>query len=187
MIARRRAQWRKYQGRIDPRRLVFIDETWAKTNMTRLRGWCARACRWSTISLTATGARSPFWLHSGMIASTRHSCLMPPSTARALPPMSSSSCCLPSRAATSSSWTISAAQEQGRATTHPLRRRQAPLSAALLARPQPNRAGLCQAQDPAPQGQHPIGATWKQIRSLLEAFPPHECANYLRNSGYASA
>ncbi len=42
MIARRRAQWRKYQGRIDPRHLVFIDETWAKTNMTRLRGWCAR-------------------------------------------------------------------------------------------------------------------------------------------------
>jgi hypothetical protein len=25
-IARRRAQWRKYQGRIDPARLVFIDE-----------------------------------------------------------------------------------------------------------------------------------------------------------------
>jgi len=41
-IARRRAQWRKYQGRIDPRRLVFIDETWAKTNMTRLRGWSPR-------------------------------------------------------------------------------------------------------------------------------------------------
>jgi len=27
VIARRRAQWRKYQGRIDPRRLVFIDES----------------------------------------------------------------------------------------------------------------------------------------------------------------
>jgi hypothetical protein len=25
-IARRRAQWKKYQGRLDPRRLVFIDE-----------------------------------------------------------------------------------------------------------------------------------------------------------------
>ena len=25
---------------LDPRRLVFIDETWAKTNMTRLRGRC---------------------------------------------------------------------------------------------------------------------------------------------------
>jgi len=23
--------------------------------------------------------------------------------------------------------------------------------------------------------------------SLLDAFAPHECANYLRNSGYASA
>ena len=41
-IARRRLQWRKYQRRIDPRRLVFIDETWAKTNMTRTRGWCLR-------------------------------------------------------------------------------------------------------------------------------------------------
>ena len=29
-------------------------------------------------------------------------------------------------------------------------------------------------------------AVWRRIGSLLEAFPPHECANYLRNSGYAS-
>ncbi|MBM2715929.1 hypothetical protein JQK88_33000 [Mesorhizobium caraganae] len=29
-IARRRAQWRKYQGRLDPRRLVFIDESQQK-------------------------------------------------------------------------------------------------------------------------------------------------------------
>ena len=28
-------------GLIDPGRLVFIDETWTKTNMTRLRGWAA--------------------------------------------------------------------------------------------------------------------------------------------------
>jgi putative transposase len=28
-----------YQGRIDPTRLVFIDETWTKTNMAPLRGW----------------------------------------------------------------------------------------------------------------------------------------------------
>lgn len=38
-IARRRAQWALYQGRIDPTRLVFIDETWTKTNMAALRGW----------------------------------------------------------------------------------------------------------------------------------------------------
>ena len=28
-----------YQGRIDPTRLVFIDETWTKTNMAPWRGW----------------------------------------------------------------------------------------------------------------------------------------------------
>jgi len=37
-VARRRAQWRQYQGRIDPARLIFIDETSMKTNMTPLRG-----------------------------------------------------------------------------------------------------------------------------------------------------
>src|SRR3546814_2625628 len=44
-IARRREQWRKYQGRLDPARLVFIDETWAKTNMAPLRGWAPRGQR----------------------------------------------------------------------------------------------------------------------------------------------
>ena len=38
-VARRRQQWTTYQGRIDPTRLVFIDETWIKTNMAPLRGW----------------------------------------------------------------------------------------------------------------------------------------------------
>ncbi|MCA3278053.1 MAG: IS630 family transposase [Roseomonas sp.] len=38
-IARRREQWKKFQGRPDPSRLVFVDETWAKTNMAPLRGW----------------------------------------------------------------------------------------------------------------------------------------------------
>jgi Domain of unknown function (DUF927) len=38
-VARRRYWWKKYQNRIDPGRLVFIDETWTKTNMAPLRGW----------------------------------------------------------------------------------------------------------------------------------------------------
>ena len=35
----------KYQGRVDPCRLVFIDETWTKTNMAPLRGWAPRGLR----------------------------------------------------------------------------------------------------------------------------------------------
>jgi putative transposase len=38
-VARRRLQWTKYRERIDLSRLVFIDETWTKTNMAPLRGW----------------------------------------------------------------------------------------------------------------------------------------------------
>ena len=41
-IARRRAWWKRHQLKIDPARLVFIDETWAKTNMTRTHGWWRR-------------------------------------------------------------------------------------------------------------------------------------------------
>ena len=61
-MARRRAQWKKYQGRLDPSHLVFIDETWAKTNMTRTHGRCARGerlvakvphGRWRTLTVLA--------------------------------------------------------------------------------------------------------------------------------------
>jgi putative transposase len=47
-VAHRRAQWTKYQDRIEPARLVFIDETWTKTNMAPLRGWAPSGQRLTT-------------------------------------------------------------------------------------------------------------------------------------------
>ena len=44
-VARRRAQGTERQDQIDPERLVFIDETWVKTNMEPLRGWAPRGER----------------------------------------------------------------------------------------------------------------------------------------------
>jgi len=44
-VKRRRERWRRHQGRVDPKRLVFIDETWVKTNMAPLRGWGQRGVR----------------------------------------------------------------------------------------------------------------------------------------------
>jgi transposase len=61
-IARRRARWAKRQKQIEPERLVFIDETWTKTNMAPLRGWAARGARliakvphghWKTLTFVA--------------------------------------------------------------------------------------------------------------------------------------
>jgi Transposase DDE domain group 1 len=55
-------RWKAHQASIDPRRLVFIDETWAKTNMTRTHGRCARGerlvakapfGRWRTLTFLA--------------------------------------------------------------------------------------------------------------------------------------
>ena len=38
-IARHRKRWTARQAKLDPERLVFIDETWIRTTMAPLRGW----------------------------------------------------------------------------------------------------------------------------------------------------
>jgi hypothetical protein len=44
-VPKARARWCRQQGSIDPTRLVFLDESAAKTNMTRLRGRSQRGKR----------------------------------------------------------------------------------------------------------------------------------------------
>ncbi|MBN9149696.1 MULTISPECIES: IS630 family transposase [Nitrobacteraceae] len=44
-VARRRRRWLSWQAGLDPQRLVFIDETWIKSNMAPLRGWGLRGER----------------------------------------------------------------------------------------------------------------------------------------------
>jgi transposase len=44
-VARRRGLWKQHQDKVAAGRLIFIDETWAKTNMTRLHGRCAKGKR----------------------------------------------------------------------------------------------------------------------------------------------
>ena len=70
-VARKREKWKAHQAGIDPGRLVFIDETWAKTNMAPLRGWAARGKRligkapfghWNTMTFVAA------LRHDGIVA-----------------------------------------------------------------------------------------------------------------------
>jgi transposase len=45
-VAAARDRWRaEVMPGLDPRKLVFVDETWAKTNMTRTRGYAPRGQR----------------------------------------------------------------------------------------------------------------------------------------------
>jgi hypothetical protein len=73
-VARRRERWKARQARIDPRRLVFIDETWAKTNMMRARDRCPRGER--------LVAKAPFgrWRTLTFLAALRFSPARTPST-----------------------------------------------------------------------------------------------------------
>jgi transposase len=82
-VARRRAQWLKFRPRVDPARLVFIDETWTKTNMAPLRGWAPRGQRlpvkapfghWNTMTFLAALRRDRVeapWLIDGPINGER--------------------------------------------------------------------------------------------------------------------
>jgi len=44
-IAAARQLWAELQAKLDVRRLIFLDETWMKTNMARLVGWAPRGER----------------------------------------------------------------------------------------------------------------------------------------------
>jgi transposase len=65
-VTRRRAQWAKYQTKIAPERLVFIDETWTKTNMAPLRGWAPRGMR------LAAKVPHGHWNTTTFLAALRH-------------------------------------------------------------------------------------------------------------------
>ena len=78
-MAAAREQWRRDQPAFDPKRLVFIDETWAKTNMARSHGRCRRGVRligrvphghWKTTTFVAAlrhdGITAPFVINGPM-------------------------------------------------------------------------------------------------------------------------
>lgn len=71
-VARFRARWRAQQHRPDPGRLIFIDETWIKTNMTRTCGWAMRGKR-----LTAHGPQG-HWKTPTFLAGLRHDRIVAP-------------------------------------------------------------------------------------------------------------
>lgn len=188
-IARRREQWKKYQARLDPRRLVFIDETWAKTNMTPIRGWAPRGEK--------LVARAPFgkWRTLTFLAALRHDRIDAP-------------CVLdgPINGVSFTAWVeqflvptltpgdIVVMDNLGSHKGSAVRKAIRSAGAKLLFLP-PYSPDLNPIEQVFAKlklllrkaAERSVEATWQRIGSLLDAFPPHECANYIRNAGYASA
>jgi len=71
-VARRRRRWRSWQAGLDPERLVFIDETWIKTNMAPTRGWGPKGRR--VVGFAPHGR----WRTMTFLAALRHDRLSAP-------------------------------------------------------------------------------------------------------------
>lgn len=187
-IARRRAQWKKYQGRLDPRRLVFIDETWAKTNMAPIWGWAPRGQRLQ--------ARVPHghWKTLTLIAALRCDRIDAPCVFDG--PINGRSFAayveqilVPTLAPGDIVIMDNLGSHKGQPVREAIRRAGARLFFLPPYSPDLNPieqvfAKLKQLMRAA--AERTVEATWKAAGKILQRFPPDECRNYLVNAGYAS-
>jgi transposase len=187
-VARRRAQWRKYQGRIDAGRLVFIDETWAKDNMAPLRGWGPRGER--------VRATAPFkrWKTMTFIAALRCDRLDAPCLFDG--PINGEAFLAYVRTLlipTLSPGDVVVMDNLGSHRGKPVRRAIRQAGAKLLFLPKyspdlnPIEQVFAKLKHNLRKAQaRSYDALLQTTGHLLDDFPPDECANYLRNSGYST-
>src|SRR5215212_9870796 len=187
-IARKRTRWKARQGRVEPGRLVFIDETWIKTNMAPLRGWGPRGQRlearvphghWKTLTFIAAlrcdRVDAP-WVIDGPITGELFTLYVEKVLG-------------PTLAKGDVVTLDNLASHKGQAARRAIRA----AGAHLLFLPpySPDRnpieqlfaklKHLIRKAEP-----RTIEATWRKVGDLLDLFSPAECANYLKNAGYAS-
>ena len=178
-----------HQGRLDPRRLVFIDETWAKTNMTRRHGRCARGNR--LVAKVPHGR----WRTLTFLAALRCDRITAPCVIDG--PINGTSFrayveqfLVPTLSPGDIVIMDNLGSHKGQAVRQLIRAAGAKLFFLPRYSPDLNPIEqvfsklktLLRKADP-----RTIENTWRQIGALLEGFTPHECANYLTNAGYASA
>jgi transposase len=174
--------------KFDPRRLVFIDETWAKTNMAPIRGWGPRGER--------LPAKVPHghWKTLTFIAALRHDRIEAP--------------CVFDGPINASSFTAYVEQvlvptlmpgdivildnlgsHKGKAIRQAIRA----VGAKLFFLP-PYSPDLNPIEQVFAKLKHlmrkaarrTVEETWQRIGKLLDEFTKDECARYLANAGYAS-
>jgi len=178
-----------HQGRLDPRRLVFLDETWAKTNMTRRHGRCARGAR--LVAKVPHGR----WRSVTFLAALRHDRIAAPCVLDG--PINGTSFCayieqflVPSLSPGDIVVMDNLGSHKGKTVRRLIRSAGAKLFFLPRYSPDLNPIEqvfaklktLLRKTDP-----RTIEATWRGIGDLLGCFTPQECANYLANAGYASA
>ncbi len=188
-MARRRAQWRKYQGRIAPERLVFIDETWTKTNMAPLRGWAPRGTRLL--------AKVPYgrWTTTTFLAALRHDRIAAPWLLDG--PIDGESfttyvekVLLPTLRPGDIVIMDNLGSHKGKAVRRLIRSAGAKL--IFLPKYSPDLNPIEQAFAKLKHllrkaGARTLETVCAALGQLLQTFSPHECTNYFKNAGYAQS
>lgn len=187
-MARKRARWKVHQGRIAPARLVFLDETWVKTNMAPLRGWGPRGQRlkgfspyghWKTMTFIAALRHDRIdapWVIDGPINGALFGVYVEQVLAPTLSP---------------GDVVIldNLGSHKGRAARAAIRAK----GAHIIFLP-PYSPDLNPIEQVFAKLKHlmrknqprDVETTWRKVGELLDLFSPTECANYLVNSGYGS-
>ncbi len=183
-----RANWKQQQQQLDPKKLIFIDETGTSTNMTRLRGRCPRGKRlvakvphghWKMTTFVAglrhDGITAPFVIDAPMngeiFLSYLEQCLVPTLSPGEIVSMDN----LPAHKVAGVRETIEATGAMlwllppYSPDLNPIEQSFAKLKAHL------RRAG-----------ERSIPALWDRIGTILHDFTPEECKNYFTHAGYGS-
>ena len=187
-VARRRAQWTKYQGRVEAERLVFIDETWTRTDMAPLRGWAPRGRRlyakvphgrWKTMTFLAALRHDRIdapWFIEGPIDGVSFRIYIEKVLLPTLRPGD-----------------IVVLDNLGSHRSKAVRQliRSAGAKLFFLPKYSPDLNPIEQVFAKLKHllrkaAARTVDAVCAAIGELLDAFTPEECANYLKNSGYRS-
>ena len=186
-MAAARLAWRAEQPGLEPRRLVFIDETGTTTAMARLRGRGKRGQRvigrvpcghWKTMTFVAAlrhdAITAPFTIDRAMTAAIfiayLRRCLVPTLSAGDIVVMDN----LPAHKNPMVRQIIEAAGAELRYLP--------PYSPDL----NPIEQGFSKLKAHLRKAQErSIDALWQRIGKLLDLFRPDQCANFFANAGYA--
>ena len=186
-LVRARTRWRTHQHRLDASRLVFVDETWVKTNMTRTRGWSLRGTRLM--------AKVPHghWKTLTFLAGLRHDRIVAPCVIDG-----------PINGVSFTAWVSqflaptlcpgdvviadNLGSHKGKAVRAAIRSVGAKLFFLPAYSPDLNPIEMVFAKLKTllrKADERSIETAWRRISDLLAAFSADECAAYLRHAGYA--
>lgn len=187
-MAKAREEWKKAQPALDPAKLVFIDETGTNTQMTRLRGRCAKGKR--LIDYAPHG----HWKTTTFVAGLRNASITAPLVVDRA--MNGAIFCAwleqhlaPTLAEGDIVVMDNLPAHKVAGVSEVIEKAGAKLLYLPPYSPDLNPIEMMFAKLKAllrKAKERTVGGLWDRIGVVLNEFPPQECANYLTHDGYAS-